>query len=326
MNTVVYSKNELILFLISCVPIIEMIISANVINLQTKRFNLREHKYLLGLLGLLNIYFTCLFLCRLRISEYHKDTRMFYLIVTIVIMFVILIPIPILDSWNVILMMVSKNPSMNISKKEYFPYSAELEVNFIFLQKEVLDIVEKYKLDCIEDSLPTTNYLSNKKNLNGKDSCWRFSLLKKGGKMNNDLLQNYPYLKKYLQNDDISNVAISIIDPNISIPPHTGYFKGYLRYHLCIETSQIEPKPYIICGGVKHEWRTGEGVLFDDMFEHQVVNNSKSRRIVLFLDIKRRSLPFPFQTINDILCNLIDNNPLYKLLLKNQHVQVKNIV
>jgi aspartyl/asparaginyl beta-hydroxylase (cupin superfamily) len=140
-----------------------------------------------------------------------------------------------------------------------------------------------------------------------------------------DLLNNYPILKNALDNKLIFNAGISILDPHISIPQHIGYFKGFLRYQICIETNDNDPnKPYIVCGEQKYTWKTGEGVLFDDMFNHYVVNNSDSRRIVLYLDIIRQNLPKIIIKINNLICDLCTKDKLYNYILKKQHVQRKN--
>ena len=37
-------------------------------------------------------------------------------------------------------------------------------------------------------------------------------------------------------------------------------------------------------------WRNGSDLLFDDSFEHAVVNDASERRIVLFLDVERQDV------------------------------------
>jgi beta-hydroxylase len=37
----------------------------------------------------------------------------------------------------------------------------------------------------------------------------------------------------------------------------------------------------------KYSWKNGEDVLFNDMLEHYVENNTDEERIILFLDIKK---------------------------------------
>jgi aspartyl/asparaginyl beta-hydroxylase (cupin superfamily) len=36
-----------------------------------------------------------------------------------------------------------------------------------------------------------------------------------------------------------------------------------------------------------HTWKDGQGVLFDDSWNHEVINNSAQRRVVLIVDVLR---------------------------------------
>lgn len=78
----------------------------------------------------------------------------------------------------------------------------------------------------------------------------------------------------------------SILEPGSRIKPHSGLFRGCYRYHLGLSTPQSDDC-FIRIGGERYSWRDGEDVLFDDTFEHYVINNTPERRIVLFLDVER---------------------------------------
>jgi beta-hydroxylase len=83
----------------------------------------------------------------------------------------------------------------------------------------------------------------------------------------------------------------SIIDGGKHIPPHVGFFKSVLRYHLALVVPQDAPV-YIVVGGQEYRWREGEDVLFDDTYLHEVWNKSAQRRVVLFCDVLRdKTLP-----------------------------------
>ena len=87
---------------------------------------------------------------------------------------------------------------------------------------------------------------------------------------------------------EVYNVLFSILDPGHRIVPHRGHFKGILRYHLGV----IVPSPedaWLVCGGPRYQWREGAGVVVDDMFVHAVENHCTSPRVVLFMDIRRRT-------------------------------------
>lgn len=77
-----------------------------------------------------------------------------------------------------------------------------------------------------------------------------------------------------------------------------------------------------MCGGEKYIWEEGKGVVFDDMYTHYVKNPTNNTRVVLYLDIKRKSNSF-VNKINNIGINLIENSLLANIFLKNQHQQNK---
>lgn len=80
--------------------------------------------------------------------------------------------------------------------------------------------------------------------------------------------------------------SFSILDPGKSIPEHSGPYFGYLRYHLGIEVPAEDP-PSIRIRDHVHTWQEGESILFDDSWDHEVINNSTERRVVLIVDVLR---------------------------------------
>jgi beta-hydroxylase len=83
----------------------------------------------------------------------------------------------------------------------------------------------------------------------------------------------------------------AIIASGTHIPPHVGFFKSVLRYHLALMASDDAPV-YIVVGSQEYRWREGEDVLFDDTYLHEMWNKSQERRVVLFCDVLRdKTLP-----------------------------------
>jgi beta-hydroxylase len=65
-------------------------------------------------------------------------------------------------------------------------------------------------------------------------------------------------------------------------------------------------------------WQEGKALIFDDCYQHEVLNETDGVRVVLFLDVIR-PLPFPLSVINQYLINLITNSSLVKNGIKNQN-------
>lgn len=229
---------------------------------------------------------------------------------------------PLVSLWNVVLSCVTQNKPVHLDKDTYFPQSKFFEEpeNFKKIQDEIKTYVTKHHeaIPCVHDYLPILSISSKQ---NGKH-CWHFLQLKLTGHLNEKLRDEMPFLFSLLQDENISTAAVSILDPGMSIPKHRGYFKGYIRYHIGIDIP-TDKSPYIVCGGEKYEWKTGEGVLFDDTYIHYVENPSCHTRIVLYLDVKRKNIPPVISRVNDFVQHIMDHNFIIQASIKNQHMQQK---
>ena len=83
----------------------------------------------------------------------------------------------------------------------------------------------------------------------------------------------------------------SILEAGKSVPPHNGPHLGYVRYHLGLIVPQDNP-PSIRVKDQVYTWKEGEGVLFDDSWNHEVMNQSSSDRVILLVDTLR---PLPMR-------------------------------
>lgn len=91
----------------------------------------------------------------------------------------------------------------------------------------------------------------------------------------------------------------SILDGGKSVPAHCGPYRGYIRYHLGLVVPEVDP-PSIRVKDQVYTWKEGESVLFDDSWEHEVVNKCAADRVVLIVDV-RRPMPLPLATLNRLV-------------------------
>lgn len=85
---------------------------------------------------------------------------------------------------------------------------------------------------------------------------------------------------------DLVQAFFSILEPGKSVPRHQGPYLGYLRYHLGLRVPRENP-PKLIVSSHEYVWKEGEAVMFDDSWEHEVINQSKAMRAVLIVDVLR---------------------------------------
>lgn len=247
---------------------------------------------------------------------YKSKIKNKYLIIIIILILTYLAVYPFLQIGNAILSLTFKNgPFIKNYKKDY-DFLDTIEKNYGIIKKEFLE--NNISSTCLHDDIVGFQISTG-----NKDNCWRSIILKKTGKLINSI--KFPFVSKLLDNPLIHNAMFSILDGGVNIPPHTGYYKGYLRYHLGIEVpTENGISPFIVCGDEKYSWKNGEGVLFDDMFLHYVENPTSKSRIVLYLDILRIDIPFVVQPIYNIFNKYIETHPTVSTLVQNSHQMIKN--
>ncbi len=85
---------------------------------------------------------------------------------------------------------------------------------------------------------------------------------------------------------NIKLAMFSLLEPGTKIHPHHGPYKGLIRYHLGLITPNSD-NCFISVNNIKYSWKDGDGIIFDDTFEHWVNNNTDKQRIILICDIIR---------------------------------------
>lgn len=104
-------------------------------------------------------------------------------------------------------------------------------------------------------------------------------------------------LMSRLRGIHLGRVMISRVAPGVCIPPHTDLIPQaqkafpnktqpalyYQRYHIVLKS---QPGVVFRCGEEQVYMASGEAWWFDNVVEHEVVNNSSDDRIHLILDIR----------------------------------------
>jgi aspartyl/asparaginyl beta-hydroxylase (cupin superfamily) len=94
----------------------------------------------------------------------------------------------------------------------------------------------------------------------------------------------------------IGQAFFSILDPRKSIPAHDGPHHYYLRYHTAFVVPRRDP-PTLRVKDRYHTWKEGESLLFDDSWNHEVMNESDGMRVVLITDVQRPA-PWPLRLLH----------------------------
>jgi len=316
----------IILFLISLIPIFPIIItlinpkfSYGSSKIGFKHQKINETIINIDNIGWISYAFLFIYIIYLCEKYIKGPEKRFYQILCLYILYISSIW-PFLIIVNSILNLYFNNKPFISNHYFYFPKSKEIEDNYSTIKQEYKNFEDLYEPSCLHNTNPGFKIEKSHEEKN----CWRTINLKYRGKMIQDMIPHFPITTKLLEDEQIHNAFFSILDPNVEITPHVGYYKGYLRYHIGVEIPNInEKKAFIECGGIKYEWNEGEGVLFDDMFMHYVKNPTNMKRTVLYLDIKRKNASPFIKELMKITEHYIENNFILNKFIKNQHTQKK---
>lgn len=103
-----------------------------------------------------------------------------------------------------------------------------------------------------------------------------------------------------LNQDVVVSAIFSILKPGVEITPHKGH-RGFAekiyKAHICIHEAKDSA---LLVGDKKHEWKRGQGFLFDDTIEHTAYNRGNDTRVVLLMDIARDPNDIPVFSKNMI--------------------------
>ncbi|MBZ9850028.1 aspartyl/asparaginyl beta-hydroxylase domain-containing protein [Mesorhizobium sp. CA14] len=134
---------------------------------------------------------------------------------------------------------------------------------------------------------------------------WRMFVLKAYDMTIPANLARMPVLSRLLSEcPEVKSAAVSFLAPRKHIPPHRGPFRGIMRFHLgLVIPKQPDGRPATIMM-INHEERRiadGECMLWDDTFEHEVMNNSDQPRVALLLDVWRPQMPLDMEILSRVI-------------------------
>lgn len=175
------------------------------------------------------------------------------------------------------------------------PELREIDRNFPAIREELMAVLpNKREIPRYHDIDPMQAYISAK---GDPDKAWKIFYLYAMGDWPGTGRAACPKTAALLEKiPGLFQAFFSILEAGKSIPPHEGPYRGYLRYHLGLLVPKEAP-PALRIKDETYTWREGESILFDDSWNHEVINNCTEDRVVLIVDI-RRPMPFPFDATN----------------------------
>jgi aspartyl/asparaginyl beta-hydroxylase (cupin superfamily) len=178
------------------------------------------------------------------------------------------------------------------------PDLLELERNYRVIREELLDILPEKRAIPRYHELDRMQY-----NISARvdpDKDWKVYPLNIMGAKPAGYCARCPKTMALLEKiPGLFEAFFSILEGGKSIPHHEGPYRGYLRYHLGLVVPEHNPPSFRLKDQV-YTWKEGEGVLFDDSWDHEVYNQCDADRVILIVDI-RRPMPQPFDAVNRLV-------------------------
>ncbi|MDX8451472.1 aspartyl/asparaginyl beta-hydroxylase domain-containing protein [Mesorhizobium sp. VK9D] len=181
----------------------------------------------------------------------------------------------------------------------HFPNAAKFTAAWQGIRDEAL-AVKLNKVPRFHDIMPEQAEISANDGLD-----WRMFVLKAYDMTVPENIARMPVLSRLLSEcPEVKSAAVSFLAPRKHIPPHRGPFRGIMRFHLgLVIPKQPDGRPATIMM-IDHEERRiadGECMLWDDTFEHEVMNNSDRPRVALLLDVWRPQMPLDMEILSRVI-------------------------
>lgn len=202
------------------------------------------------------------------------------------------------------------NPA--VYNKADFPWALEIEKEWHLIREELDDLLERREeLPNFQDISPDVSSITT-------DNNWKtFFLLGYGV----DCAENQkacPETTRIMKKiPGLKTAMFSILSPGKHIPAHRGPYNGVLRYHLGLKVPEPSEQCRIRIDDQILTWDEGEGMIFDDAFDHEVWNDTEGVRVVLFVDFVR-PVKFPVNLINGFVLGTAAFTPYIREANENQ--------
>lgn len=167
------------------------------------------------------------------------------------------------------------------------------------------------------DDLPNFQDIQEEQRQLTTDDLWKVFIFHAYGAKAEENCRRCPRTAEIVESiPGMTTAMFSVLKPHKHIPPHTGPWKGVLRYHLALRTPSDPTTARIRVGNSIRHWVDGKSMVFDDTFEHEVWNDSDETRVVLFVDVIR-DLPWYLAGPNRAFIGAIRRSPFIQRALAN---------
>ncbi|MEI9932988.1 MAG: aspartyl/asparaginyl beta-hydroxylase domain-containing protein [Rhizomicrobium sp.] len=219
--------------------------------------------------------------------------------------------IRILPAFDRLLMRSAAIKECAIVPNEIFPWTEYLKANTPAIRAEAERLLQDRM------SVPSVREISPDHAKIALDDKWRSFFLWGYGVRIPANCARCPETARILENiPGLLTAFYSVMLAGAHVPRHTGPTKAILTTHLGLIVPKERDKCHMDVAGNNVVWKEGDIVIFDDMFPHEVWNETKEDRIILLLHIKR-PLRFPGSVLRDLFFMALRASPFVRDGLEN---------
>jgi beta-hydroxylase len=216
-----------------------------------------------------------------------------------------------LPGFDRFLMRFAINDEREVMRNSDFPWTKYLEEQAPTIRAEAERLLRDRR------SVPSIREVSPDHDKIALDDKWRSFFLWGYGVRIKENLAQCPETAKILENiPGLLTAFYSIMLAGAHVPKHTGPTKAILTAHLGLIVPLKREACHMQVGPENLVWEEGKVFIFDDMFDHEVWNDTDEDRIILLLHLKR-PLRFPGSLLRDLFFAALRASPFVKDGLKN---------
>jgi len=187
----------------------------------------------------------------------------------------------------------------------HFPDAKRFAASWRQLREEALRVAER-----LQDVPRFHEIMPQQASISANDARdWRMFILKAYGvEVPRNMAACPTFAALVASSPDVLSASLSFLAPWKHIPPHRGPFRGVLRFYLVLVMPVAPdggPAAVLRIGDAEYRLASGDMLLWDDTYEHEVWNTSDEVRVALLLDIRRRDMPVDMMLLSRGVISLL---------------------
>jgi beta-hydroxylase len=176
----------------------------------------------------------------------------------------------------------SRIPDIPVFKASDFAWTKKIEDNWEVIRAEAAAVLEDL------ESVPPLATVSPDHRRIAPAGRWRSFFLIGYRYREEDNCRRCPRTAELVSEiPGLNSAFFSVLVPHTHLPAHTGVSKTFLTCHLGIQVPKESEKCRMRVVDQWLEWEEGKCLVFDDVVDHEVRNDSDETRIVLLIQFKR---------------------------------------